>query len=68
MRGDGKSYCTHQLEAELKICVNCRRAVFMTVPCYEICMACRAGCPPLGPVIPPSPDVRDVNGVVMTEP
>jgi hypothetical protein len=63
------SYCDRQREAVLKVCANCRRAVYMTVPSYEICMACRAGCPPLGPIMPTVGESHtDVNGVEMTDP
>lgn len=69
MRGDGLTYCEHQLNAELKVCVNCRRAVYMTVPTYELCMACRAGCPSLGPIVPQLGERQtDVNGVLMDQP
>jgi hypothetical protein len=61
------TYCERQANAELKVCVNCRRAVYMTVPCYEICIACRTGNPrmALGPVIPPA---VDVSGSLITGP
>jgi hypothetical protein len=59
------SYCQRQVvDAVLKVCANCRRAVYMSVPSYDICMACRAGRPPLGPVVPfiNNEPRRDVNG------
>lgn len=65
------SYDQNQMDVELMICVNCRRAVYQRRPCYEICTACRTGAPPIGPVIPHSriaKAVCDVNGVPMFDP
>jgi hypothetical protein len=56
------TYCERQANAVLKICANCRRAIYMTVPSYGICMACRAGRQPIGPVIPRTAPLCDVSG------
>lgn len=65
------TYCERQANAELKICVNCRRAVYMTVPGYAICIACRTGNPrmALGPVIPlPAESLVDISGNLIDGP
>jgi hypothetical protein len=49
---DGRSYDQHQMDTDLVVCANCRRATYMRRPCYAICLACRTGAPPIGPVIP----------------
>jgi hypothetical protein len=49
------SYDQNQMDVDLVVCANCRRATYMRRPCYAICLACRTGAPPIGPVIPASP-------------
>lgn len=64
------TYCQRQIDAELKVCANCRRAVYMTVPCYEVCIACRTGNPrmAIGPIVPPADPAVDLSGNVITGP
>jgi hypothetical protein len=51
------------MDVDLIVCANCRRATYMRRPCYAICVACRTGAPPIGPVIPEAPQPKvDAQG------